>query len=156
MATSALDPASLASLRSLPTRLSTAHERAVGRSAFAAKRAIQRQSGYASRLSGVGRSGARLNIRYDLKGHGLNTTALVRATGPFHLLERPTKAHTIAPRRGRRGGGKRAVVTPYGPRASVQHPGTSGKHPFEKGVNASLPAIRAELRGAFAAVVRGR
>ena len=43
----------------------------------------------------VGRSGSRLGVRYDVKGIG-NPTALVRATGPWQIVENDTRAHVIA------------------------------------------------------------
>lgn len=161
MAIQALDSRTLVRLRRLPIELRSAQTTSLARAAFAAKRSIQHQSGYADRLSGVGQRGARLNVRYDIKGHGLNAAALIRATGPFHLLERDTKPHEIRPK-GRRSGKlaalgfrpPRAISTPYGPRQRVQHPGTTGKHPFEKGVNAALPIIRRELADSFAGAIR--
>lgn len=76
------------------------------------------------RLRGVGMRGARIGVRSAVKG----TYGAVWATGPAHLLDHPTKAHSIAPRR------KRALNTPSGPRASVQHPGTRGTFYFEQAV----------------------
>jgi hypothetical protein len=85
------------------------------------------------RMSRVGRKGARLGVRYDVKGTD-NATALVRATGPWQLIEGPTKPHEITSKAGRRGRGRRKPIsTPYGPRMSAQHPGTRGKHPWQKG-----------------------
>lgn len=88
------------------------------------------------RLRGVGKKGAKIGVRYDFGGR---KTALVRATGPFHLLERDNKAHRIPKERGSRAR-KRVVVIPgVGVRAFAQHPGTKGKHPWEKGVVAAIP-----------------
>lgn len=91
------------------------------------------------RLSGVGRSGAKIGAGFDMIGV-TNPTALVRARGPFHLIERDTKPHTIGPRRRRRGG--KAIRMEGGAvRRSVEHPGTKGKHPFERAVRASIPLV---------------
>jgi hypothetical protein len=91
------------------------------------------------RLSGVGRSGAKIGAGFDLIGVA-NPTALVRARGPFHLIERDTKPHTISPR-ARRRGGKAVRLADGSVRRSVEHPGTRGKHPFEKAVRASMPLV---------------
>lgn len=87
------------------------------------------------KLRGVGKKGARIGVRYDIA----NNKALVRATGPFHLLERDTKAHRIPKVRGSRAR-KRVVVIPgVGVRAFANVKGTKGKHPWEKGVAAAIP-----------------
>lgn len=94
------------------------------------------------RLSGVGRRGARVGVRFDVRGK-TNPTALIRATGPVHLIERDTRPHKIAPR------GKKAKVLSIpgvGPRASAKHPGTKGKHPWERGVGRVIHRIPAVLR----------
>lgn len=105
----------------------------------AVRRAYRLRTGD-GRLSGVGVRGARVGARYDrLPGR---ETALVRATGPAHLIEGDTKAHVIVPRKRR---GKRAVATPYGPRASVQHPGTRGRPTFFPTVYAKTAAAAREF-----------
>jgi hypothetical protein len=87
------------------------------------------------KLRGVGKKGAKVGVRYDVAGN----TALVRATGPFQLIERDTKDHRIPKMRGSRAK-KRVVVIPgVGVRAWANHPGTKGKHPWEKGVIAAVP-----------------
>lgn len=86
------------------------------------------------KLRGVGRKGARIGVRYDQTAGG---AVLVRATGPFHLLESDTKAHRIPLQRGARAR-KRVVVIPgVGVRSFVNHPGSKGKHPWAKGVEVS-------------------
>lgn len=87
------------------------------------------------KLRGVGKRGAKIGVRYDVAGD----TALVRATGPFQLIERDTKAHRIPKVRGARAR-KRVVAIPgVGVRAWANHPGTKGKHPWAKGVVAAIP-----------------
>lgn len=103
------------------------------------KTSVQTQLGAAGvqngKLRGVGKRGAKVGVRYDVLGD----KALVRATGPFHLLERDTKAHQIPKVRGARAR-KRVVVIPgVGVRAWANHPGTKGKHPWAKGVAAAIP-----------------
>jgi hypothetical protein len=118
----------------------------------AARASIAVGSGGDSALSNVGR-GARVGARYDVRGDK-NPTALVRATGPLHLLDNPTRAHEIRAKvtKGRSrasrsqfynaifgGSGGFASVrpmrTPYGPRYRVQHPGTRGKRTFFRAVD---------------------
>jgi hypothetical protein len=127
-------------------------DKAVGAAALAVKKAIL--AGAPSRLRGVGKRGARLSVRYDVK----NGVALVRAVGPWQLIENDTKAHDIFPKKRRARGGKRvAVLTPQGPRASAHSRGTRGKHPWAKGVERGTPAatlayvkvIQADLRKQF-------
>ena len=128
-----------------------------------ARASIAAGSGGDSALSNVGR-GARVGARYDVKGN-TNPTALVRATGPLHLLDNPTRAHQITAkvRKGRSrasrssfynaifggsGGfsGVQPMRTPYGPRYRVNHPGTRGKRTFFDGVDRArgfLPKVYA-------------
>lgn len=113
----------------------------VGKAALLVKTSVLSQLP-TTRLRGVGKRGAKIGVRYDIKGTQ-NPTALVRATGPFQLIERDTKAHKIEPKKRR--SGKRAIVTPQGPRAWAFHPGTKGKHPWEKGVQLAIPKVRTTM-----------
>ena len=127
----------------------------------AARASITAGSGGDARLSGVGRvpGGARVGARFDVKGT-TNPTAVVRATGPLHLLDNPTRAHQITARVGKgrsrasrsafynaifggSGGfaGVRPMSTPYGPRFRVQHPGTAGKRTFWSAVDRAGPMV---------------
>jgi hypothetical protein len=108
------------------------------------------------KLSGVGRKGAKVGVRYDIQGR--RNSALVRATGPFQLIERDTKAHRMPRERKTARAKKRVVVIPnVGVRAWAQHPGTKGKHPWAKGVAAAVPvqekagalALQTALRRAY-------
>jgi hypothetical protein len=145
---------------------------AVEKGALEAKKALLKTLTRAvpsRRLRNVG--GARLNVRYDVKGER-NPTALVQAIGPWQIVEEDIKPHTILPHsvgraKGRSkvarrqakqdlynalfggvGGfaGQRPLKTPYGPRFRVNHPGTRGKHPWRDGVAAaqrSVPKVMA-------------
>jgi hypothetical protein len=100
---------------------------------------IRSASGGDNRLSGVGKRGARVGAKYDVKGT-VNPTAIIKAIGPLHFLEHDTSPHEIRPRalRGRgsrkRFTGNRALKFKNGLfAASAQHPGTGAKRPFEKG-----------------------
>lgn len=132
----------------------------------AARASIAAGSGGDSRMSNVGRSGgAKVGARYDVKG-AQNPTALVRATGPLHLLDNPTAPHQITPRSLRKGrsraskgafynalfgggsgfGTAKPLSTPYGPRYRVQHPGTKGKRTFWRAIDNVKPLIPITFR----------
>jgi len=92
-------------------------------------------------LSGVGSGGAKVGVRYDIKGTK-NPTALMKATGPLQLVENSTAAHTI-PRAGGRRRRKRKVLLINGEFSrTVEHPGTKGQQPFAKGKAAATPVMR--------------
>ena len=73
--------------------------------------ALRAASGGDLKLSGVGKTGAKIGVRYEAhrSGHGV----VVRATGPLQFLENKSKAHTILPQSITRGGrtklGRRAA-----------------------------------------------
>lgn len=93
------------------------------------------------KLRGVGKRGAKVGVSFAVTGR----TALVRATGPFPLIESDTKAHRIPRQRGPRARQRYVVIPGVGVRSFANHPGTKGKHPWEKGVLASAPvAAKAE------------
>lgn len=95
------------------------------------------------RMSGVGRNGARVGISYDIvKADGDEAAVRVAAKGPLHLLERDTRPHAIEPRRGEAlqfdNGKFRSYV--------LRHPGTKGKHPWEKALKIALPQVPKEIQ----------
>lgn len=145
----------------LGSELQGATKDAVGKAALdltqSARRNITVASGGDSRLSHVGKRGAKVGARYDVKGTQ-NPTALVRALGPLQIIERDTQAHDIVAGRTRTGrvrrGGAKALNTPHGPRASVHHPGTRGKHPFGKAVDAYLPTAGLVFQREISAAMR--
>lgn len=97
-------------------------------------------------MRGVGVNGAHVGVVGRTKGD----EGVVFAFGPAHLLDHPTKPRTIVPKR------KRAMSTPFGPRAAVQHPGTRGKFYFEAGVAAAEPLVAAIFdANTDAAIVKG-
>lgn len=107
------------------------------------RRLVAIATGGDSRLSGVGKRGARLSVGFDVKGL-TNATAIIQARGPWQFIERDTEAHRIPRQRSRRAR-KRVAVVGDGPEdvyASVMHPGTSGKHPFERGWQLSQTASK--------------
>lgn len=123
----------------------TADRRITTQAAMIVKKSAQAQLAIAAprgRLN-VGKKGQKVGVRYDLRS---DTEAVVRMTGPAHLLERDTKPHQI-PRefkgrgRSRTRNIKKLSIPGVGVRMSATHPGTKGKHPWEKGVAAGLSAV---------------
>lgn len=120
--------------------LSTLEIRTVQIASLAVKNSVLAQMQVAGvdggKLRGVGKKGAKIGVRYDIAGK----RSLVRATGPFHLLERPTKAHRT-PKEAKSGRAKRKVVNipGVGVRAWANVAGTKGKYPWAKGVAAAMP-----------------
>jgi hypothetical protein len=111
-------------------------------------RTIKSASGGDSRLSGVGRKGAKVGSRYVVSSEpNGDATAVVRATGPLHFIENDTKAGARYRRRRGRGGAA-------GPTKPMMHPGTKGQRPFERGIAAGRPAAVKALRSAFTDAVR--
>lgn len=97
-----------------------------------------RQSG----VRGTTKVSKAVKSRYDIKGD----TALVRYTGPAHLLNNPTRAHSLVSRKNRgtrRGRGSRtsgagakgAILVNGSPKAFAMHPGTKGLHFYERARN---------------------
>jgi len=150
MATSRSVPEFVGRLRKMPRAIERGAEQAVGDVAQVVTTEIRTQieqaSGGDSRLSRVGRraKGAKVGARYNVRKAGGRSTALVGATGPLHLIERDTKAHEI---QARRAGGRLRIGDDIvsGP---VRHPGTRGKHPFERGVKNAQPKVGPTLQRA--------
>lgn len=100
------------------------------------------------RLSGVGRRGgtrrgAKLGVRYHVRDQGDEAVSWIKATGPFPLIERDVPAHVI-PRATTRAAIFAVIpnaTTGDGVFSSVNHPGTKGKHPFERGSIQAMPAV---------------
>lgn len=122
--------------------------------AQAVKRSVQTRLAVAAprgRLN-VGKRGQKVGVRYDLRS---DTEAMVRMTGPAHLIERDTKAHRIPRERKTNRAKKRFVVIPgVGVRAYANHPGTKGKHPWERGVEAAKPLVRTAAAKVYFDTVR--
>lgn len=160
-------------------RYATAWQRAnrdgVNKAALATKGLIVTQIGRATggsmRLSGVGKKGSKLGVRYNVRGYYGNISAIVSATGALHLIERDTKAHEIprgsSSRRARTTSGRLSVKRVATGRSLSQgvrlknpqwqsgwatgpfeHPGTKGKAPFEIGVRTAEPIVRGVMRRA--------
>lgn len=101
------------------------------------------------RLSGVGKNGARVGVSYDIKGF-TNPTALVKATGPFHFIERDTRKHIVGRGRGGQRGRKRLRL----PDGSVRMGGwmaggSRGTAPWKQGVRLAKPRVMDTYKRAF-------
>lgn len=127
--------------RTVP-ELKTAQGRGVQKAALETKNLINTEIRKVTgdmRMSGVGKRGAKVGARYDIKG-STNPTALVTAIGPIHLIERSVSPHLITPRskqrtaKGRRRRGRKALAFNGGVYASAFHPGVRrSSGPFAKG-----------------------
>lgn len=95
-------------------------------------KAIFEQSLPTRKMGNVGRSGARLGARFEAPTSNTNPTAVVKYTGPVHLLNTGARPHLIGPKgwRRSRGGSSRALKFTGGDggirRGVVMHPGTKG------------------------------
>jgi hypothetical protein len=120
-------------------------------------------AGAPSRLRGVGKRGARLSVGYTVSTAGSSPAALVFARGPWQFIENDTAPHRI-PRSSARKRKARHAVVPGGAeggdhgkggvRASVNHPGTRGKHPWAKGVARAAPQVAVMFQTRSVAVLR--
>jgi len=100
----------------------------VAKSALAAKKVhekfIRAATGGDMKLSGVGVTpqgkgkGAKVGVRFDLKGGSWDPEALLKATGPMHFVENPMGPHRIT---SRRMSGSRASRNAFGPHAGGMH-----------------------------------
>lgn len=138
-------------LRQSAENVEKAHKKAVGDAANVAKKAVLSELDKVTsgrKLRNVGKSGGKLGVKYSLSG---DKRAKVKATGPWQIIERDTKSHRI----NRKGANKkRALKLPDGGyRRSVPHPGTKGKHPFEKGQKAAVPKVHDSLAVGYRKVV---
>ena len=89
---------------------------------------IRRDSGGDSRLSGVGKRGAKVGARFDIKGDRV----VMKATGPLHFVAHPMQPHRIPKKRGSRARRRYVVIPGVGVRSSAQHPGTRGKNTWNR------------------------
>jgi hypothetical protein len=138
-------------------KLGTATDRSrqavVNEGAFAAKRVMLASAAAKGWHPGSKIAGRGWNVSYSVRG----TTAVVRYTGPFHLVNNPTKAHRIEPGR-RRGRKAKALNIGGNPRAYAFHPGTRGKRIFQAAkviVTRSVPNVMAtSMKGAWRRALR--
>jgi hypothetical protein len=105
------------------------------------RRLLAAATGGDSRLSGVGKRGAKLSVGFDVKGLD-NATALIQARGPWQFVENDVERHRVPRPRSRRGRRRYAVLPGVG--FVYDHVdgagGSTGRHPFERGVDQSRQA----------------
>ena len=114
------------------------------------RKVIKRDAGGDSRLSGVGKRGAKVGARFDIKGRD---RVELKATGPLHLIERPTRAHRI-PRQRKRGRRRYAVIPGVGVRAYANHPGTRAKRTWTRAVPKAQDAATDEIGKEYSRWIR--
>lgn len=125
--------------------------RAVKAAAMLTKTTIMAQPGYPARpLRGTARSNGKgpykASVGFDIKGTQ-NPTALVKARGPFPLVEGNTKPHEIKRKKRRGKKHSQALWLPGGwVTGPLHHPGTRGRFPFRSGVEASRPLVQATFQ----------
>ena len=108
------------------------------------RKIIKRDVGGDSRLSGVGKRGAKVGARFDIKGRD---RVELKATGPLHLVNGPTSPHRIPRERKTKRAKKRYAVIPgVGVRAYARHPGTRAKRTWTRAVPKALSAATDEIR----------
>lgn len=107
-----------------------------------------------SRLRGVGKKGAKLGVGYTITEGLASSESVVRSRGPWQLIERDTKKHDIPGQKTKRGKRRGLPVVNGNPYSIVHHPGTHGKHIFEKAVFATMPQVNALFAEEMAAVLR--
>ncbi len=121
-------------------------------------------AGTPARMRHVGKNGSPLGVRYTGGTYGEETKYLIFAVGRgWPILERDTGAHAIPRLKGQRAGlygpafggintrRKKPLKIGDGFAMHVRHPGTKGKHTFEKGVDrayALMPLQYAARQGA--------
>lgn len=111
---------------------------------------LRRDSGGDSRLSGVGKRGARIGARFDMVGEG---AVAVKATGPVHFLANPMSPHRIPRQRAR--GRRRVVVIPgVGVRAYANHPGTPGKDSWNRAVPEARRKVAKVMLNEYGNIIR--
>lgn len=99
------------------------------------------------RMRGVGKSGSKVGVRYDVKGFQ-NPVGILRYTGQVHLLNNATRPHLIE------AGKRKKALSPGGnawAAATAQHPGTRGKKFAEK----AEPIVLAQSKRIITQEVRG-
>lgn len=103
------------------------------------------------RMSGIGKNGAKISARFDVTGDSVKVRMV---GGAAAILERGR--HTATPVKPKKRGGKKAIATPWGPRASAQGSTAAGHHTFDRAFEKSKPVIDRVLRDPIVdAAVRG-
>ena len=150
-------------LGTLDVRLAAAEREGVAAAALTVTESIRAEIGSdthgTSRLRGVGRRGAKVGVGFQLAG-AARPYAVIQARGPLHLLERDTRGHDIPSRFVRRGSSVKVFIPGVGVRTysragdkRIHSPGSTGKHPFEHGVERAAPIAQEILARRFMGAV---
>jgi hypothetical protein len=138
----ALSPADAAKkMRQTADALREAKRDAVKAAALSATTIIRAEIKQAAPSGRLTPRQVRVGAGYQVYGTDAAPYAEIRPRGPIGLIEGDIKAHDIRPRSRRKpkAGSKRTALAIGGNfRAVVRHPGTKGKHPWEKGVGRAL------------------
>lgn len=144
----------------------------IAAASLAIKREVEKNLPNSKRLSGVGKKGVKIGVRYDIKEYNNHDVSFVRAFGPVQFLESDTKPHQIPkaigsggsrkPSKGRTAKVKFVVIPEFssgeagGVFSRVQHPGTRGQHPWAHGLEKALPQVEVAFNEALtAALIKG-
>lgn len=141
-----------ASCKQLGAELERARVRGTRNAALAVASRVRAETAKAAPagvLSGVGKAGAVVGVKAEpIRGDGM----IVKVTGPYQLIERDTAEH-LEPRPSKLG--KTALNIPgVGYRRFAKHPGTKGKHPFERAVDGAASSVPAEYQKEVQAAVQ--
>lgn len=144
--------------------------RTLGVAALDVKRAMtlaaQKTTGD-GRLSGVGRKGAKLSVRYDYAKGSRGRAVVVRAVGPWQFVEGDRHGGYPIPQRRqrRRGKGQPPRLNLEGRRLGNDSPGwrtgpleggaARARHAWTRAVPAALEGVSATFEKAFADLIRG-
>lgn len=156
-------------LESFDPNLRLAQRKGIEAASLIIKNAVMDNLPASKMMKGVGRSGAKIGVRYDIKEFAGHDTSLVRAFGPVHLLEYDTKPHQMPkklgsgsarkPSKNGKAKVKYVVIPGFGAAGGngvfprVSHPGTKGQHPWEKGLEKALPKVDIAFQEAVTAAL---
>lgn len=110
---------------------------------------IRKDTGGDGIMSGVGKNGAKIGARFDVNGTTVRTKMTGRAA-PI-LVRGRRNAKPVLPKKR---GGKKAIATPWGPRASAKGSTAPGKNTLEHAVARAHPRMAAVLRTEFVNAAR--
>lgn len=156
----------------MATKISGASRTSVARAAQQMKRAVETtldRDVPGRVLKRVGKKGARLSVSYRVRDNRSDSSAMLRAVGPWQIINNPAKPHKIYRKgarqkgRGARRANRQAIFNelfgatgaytggalsmPDGRyRHVVDHPGHAGKQTWQRGVAAGRPEAEQTMR----------
>lgn len=129
-------------MRAVGEAMQKAQKISVAKAALAAKEvhvAGMLKDAPGGRLRGVGKKGAKIGVNYKLQGGASDPSAIVEATGPWHIMNNPAKPHKETGKKGK----KLMFAGIF--RSGVNHPGHAGKFTWQKSEPVAMKAAVAEL-----------